>query len=167
MNSTIEEIKPSRDIRLDDVLRLLVQGNVVSATTGKQAEATINPDDRRHPFVQLGELGLRHSSDPTVILSTETITRLVAEACNLPYLRIDPLKIDVETVTGLVSQAYATRFQFLPVEVTDTYVTIATSQPYVREWETELAPILKQEIRRVLANPVDIEKFLKGNISGT
>jgi len=161
LNSTSEEIKPSRNIRLDDVMRLLVQRNVVTAATAKQAAATINAEDQRHPFVQLGDLSLRDSSDPTVTLSTETVTRLVAEACNVPYFRIDPLKIDVETVTSLVSQAYATRFQFLPVEVTDTYVTIATAQPYVREWETELAPILKQEIRRVLANPVDIAKFLK------
>ena len=80
----------------------------------------------------------------------------------MPYFRIDPLKIDVETVTSLASQAYASRFQFLPVNVTDASVTIATAEPYMRDWELELAPILKRDIQRVLANPVDIAKFLKG-----
>ena len=79
----------------------------------------------------------------------------------MPYFRIDPLKIDVETVTSLASQAYASRFQFLPVNVTDASVTIATAEPYMRDWELELAPILKRDIQRVLANPVDIAKFLK------
>lgn len=162
MNSTIEQgIHPSRNIRLVDVTKLLVRRNVISSTTAKRATATLNPEDERHPFIQLGDLELRDSSNPNVILSTETITRLIAEGCNMPYFRIDPLKIDVEMVTSLVSQAYASRFQFLPVKVTETSVTIATAEPYMRDWEVELAPVLKREIRRVLANPVDVAKFLK------
>ena len=162
MNSTLDEnIQRSRKIQLDDVTRILVRRNVITIATAKKAMATINTDDERHPFVQLGDLELRDSSNPNVILTSETITRLIAESCNIPHFRIDPLKIDVETVTGLVSQAYATRFQFLPVSVTDTAVTIATAEPYVRDWETELAPILKREIKRVLANPTDVAKFLK------
>ena len=121
MNSTLEEnIQRSRKIQLDDVTRILVRRNVITIATAKKAMATINTDDERHPFVQLGDLELRDSSNPNVILTSETITRFIAEGCNIPHFRIDPLKIDVETVTGLVSQAYATRFQFLPVSVTDT-----------------------------------------------
>ena len=161
MNSKTEEAQLDRNILLDDVTRILVRCKILSAQTSKQIAATTSPDDSRHPFIQLGELGLRDSPESNLTLSTETITRLIAEACNITYLRIDPLKIDVEAVTGLVSQAYATRFQFLPVEVTDGYVIIATAEPYVREWERELAPVLKREIRRVLANPADIEKYLK------
>ena len=163
MNLIIEEAQPHRSIQLDDVTRLLVRQNILSANTAKQVSTTINPDDPRHPFVQLGDLDLRDLSNPNLdlTLSTETITRLIAEATNIAYVRIDPLKIDVEAVTSLVSQAYATRFQFLPVEVTGTYVTIATAEPYVREWESELMPILKREVRHVLANPLDIEKYLK------
>jgi general secretion pathway protein E len=59
------------------------------------------------------------------------------------------------------SQAYATRFQFLPIEVTESTVVIATAEPYVEVWEAELTPILKREIQRVLANPADVAKFLK------
>ena len=91
----------------------------------------------------------------------ESITRLVAEACGLPYLRIDPLKVDVEAVTSLVSQAYATRFQFLPLIVNEREVTIATAEPFDTEWETEVARVLKRPIKRVLANPRDIERYLR------
>ena len=96
MNTTVEhDIHPSRNISLDDVTQLLVRRKIISATTAKQATNSINPDDERHPFSQLGDLELRDPTDPKLNLSTETITRLIAEACNLPYFRIDPLKIDV------------------------------------------------------------------------
>ena len=36
---------------------------------------------------------------------------------------------------------------------------IATCEPYVREWEPELAQILRLEIKRVIANPQDIESY--------
>ena len=161
MNSTIEEVRPDRAIGTDDVLRLLMRNNVLSRTSVKRARENLKPADDRHPFVQLAELKLPDERKSNSVLSTDAITRMIAEACNMPYTRIDPLKIDVESVTGLVSQAYATRFQFLPIEVTPTTVTIATAEPYVREWESELAPILKRDIRRVLANPADIAKYLK------
>ena len=36
---------------------------------------------------------------------------------------------------------------------------IATAEPYVRDWEPELARMIKREIQRVIANPLDIERY--------
>src|SRR3954465_11860893 len=58
-----------------------------------------------------------------------------------------------------MSSAYATRFRVLPVAVNTKEATIATAEPYVREWETELARIIKRDIRRVIASPLDIERY--------
>jgi len=43
--------------------------------------------------------------------------------------------------------------------VTAKEVIIATAEPNVREWEQEIARISKREIKRVIANPADIERF--------
>ena len=110
MNSTAQEIRPNRSIRLEDTIRILLQREIINVKTAKYAREALNEDDDRHPFIRLAELGLRDEQNPAGSLSTESITRIVANACNLPYTRIDPLKIDVEAVTSLVSQAYATRF---------------------------------------------------------
>jgi len=77
----------------------------------------------------------------------------------MEYLHIDPLKIDFSAVTELMSSAYATRFRILPVAVGAKEAVIATAEPNVREWEPELARIIKRDIKRVIANPVDIERF--------
>jgi general secretion pathway protein E len=161
VNSTTDEVHTSRKISVDDVLRILLQRNILSLETTRHVRDVIKPEDSRHPFLAIGELSLPSKSHPSGLLNSESLTRIVAEACNMPYLRIDPLKIDVATVTGIVSQAYASRFQFLAVESTDSYVTIATAEPYVDDWCAELAPVLKRDIHRVLANPADVAKFLK------
>ncbi|HUP98555.1 MAG TPA: GspE/PulE family protein, partial [Usitatibacter sp.] len=46
-----------------------------------------------------------------------------------------------------------------PVEVSGKDVTIATSEPMMTAWEGELAQMLRLNIKRVLANPVDIERY--------
>ena len=58
-----------------------------------------------------------------------------------------------------MSSAYATRFRVLPVGVSAKEAIVATAEPHVREWEAELARISKREIRRVIANPLDIERY--------
>ena len=151
----------SRRLVLNDVLAMLRAAGILDANTLRRVRGALGDDDSRHPFVQLAAQGVHSATSPSYPLTVETITRLVAESAKLPYYRIDPLKIDVAAVTGLVSQAYATRWQFLPVAVSDTEVTIASAEPMVDEWEREIAPVIKRRIVRVLANPIDIERYLR------
>jgi general secretion pathway protein E len=58
-----------------------------------------------------------------------------------------------------MSSHYAARFKILPVEVNTREAVIATCEPYLKEWEKELKQILRLEIRRVVANPVDISRY--------
>jgi general secretion pathway protein E len=45
------------------------------------------------------------------------------------------------------------------VQVTAKECVVATCEPYVREWEAELAQILRLGIKRVVANPTDIANY--------
>ena len=110
----------------------------------------------QHPLVVIAEQKWKSGQR---LLSLETLTEWLAQRVGMPYLHIDPLKIDFAAVTEVMSSAYATRFRILPVGLTASEAVIATAQPYVREWEQELGRILKLGIRRVIANPLDIERF--------
>ena len=77
----------------------------------------------------------------------------------LPYYHIDPLKIDLKAVTQVMSSEYAQRRGILPVEVSGKEVTIATSEPLMTGWEAELSQMLRLNIKRVLSNPVEIERY--------
>ncbi len=93
-------------------------------------------------------------------LCLETLTQWLARHVGLPYLRIDPLKIEVATVVPLMSHAFAQRHAILAVAVDAQTVTIASAQPYVTGWEAGLAQVLKRSIKRVVANPQDIRRYI-------
>ena len=67
--------------------------------------------------------------------------------------QIDPLKINVTAVSDVMSQAFAERHRILAVEVNDDEVVIASGEPYIRSWESNLEHVLRKPIRRVLADP--------------
>ncbi|MGH8278646.1 MAG: GspE/PulE family protein [Gammaproteobacteria bacterium] len=116
--------------------------------------------DGQHPLAVIGKRSWPDARDPNQLLTVEYLTEWLAAKVKLPYLHIDPLKLDVRRVTGVISQGYASRFKVLPVEVTEREIVVATAEPYDREWERELSQIERKSIRRVLANPEDISRYL-------
>ena len=115
---------------------------------------------RAHPLVHIASCKWRSLTEQPGVLSLEALTEWLARRSGLEYLHIDPLKIDFTGVADVMSSAYAGRFNILPVQVTPREVVIATAEPFLREWEDELRPILRKDIRRVIANPEDISRYL-------
>ena len=150
-----------RKLALPEVLDLLMADGLVSAEDGAQLK-----HERRyfrgdtHPLVILAEQKWKSAKPPHRLLTIDELTEWLAGRSGLPYYHIDPLKVDFSAVTDVMSNAYATRFRILPVEVTARDVVVATAEPFVREWEKELRPILRKEIRRVIANPQIIERYI-------
>src|ERR1700741_3638093 len=114
-----------------------------------------------HPLVIVADQKWRkpNNTGSTSPLMLEALTEWLAQRVGMEYLHIDPLKIDFTGVTEIMSSAYATRFRILPVALTTKEAVIATAEPRVRDWEPELARIIKREIRRVIASPADIERY--------
>ncbi len=113
-----------------------------------------------HPLVVLAERNLKDPRRPHKLLTLEALTLWLAGRCALPYERIDPLKIDVAQVTTAASYAYCARRKILPIAVNAETITFATSEPFITDWVDELARVLRKRIERVLANPVDIGRYL-------
>ncbi|AZE75566.1 Type II secretory pathway, ATPase PulE/Tfp pilus assembly pathway, ATPase PilB [Pseudomonas synxantha] len=90
----------------------------------------------------------------------ESLTQWLARHVGQPYLRIDPLQIDVAAVVPLMSHAFAQRHGILAVAVDAQSVTVASAQPHVSAWEAGLAQVLKRSIKRVVANPRDIQRCI-------
>ena len=79
----------------------------------------------QHPLVRIGSAGLNRVGDGKV-LDTETLTEWLARRSKLPYVRIDPLKVDVGRVADVMSINYAERRHALPLSFGVSDVTIAT-----------------------------------------
>jgi general secretion pathway protein E len=113
-----------------------------------------------HPLVIIADQKWKDPRNPKKLLHLEALTEWLAGKVGLPYLHIDPFKIDFASVTKVMSNAYATRYHILPVSVSTAEAVIATCEPYVREWEDEIAKILRLPIKRVITNPLDINSYL-------
>lgn len=153
----------SHGMNLRNILRLLVHDGVISQKDAKRCLERPKPKDAaagEHPLIAISNAGLNRATPPYEPVSIEFLVAWLAKRTDLPYLRIDPLKVDVAAVTGLVSYAYASRYKILPVAVTDDKLVIATSDPYDTVWEEELGRILHKKVSRVLSNPKDINRYL-------
>src|SRR5204863_9695797 len=73
---------------------------------------------------------------------------------------IDPLKVYVTGVTGVMSFNYAKHHGILCVQATADKVVVATAEPYDTEWEKELTRLLRRPIERVVASPLDVSRYL-------
>jgi general secretion pathway protein E len=93
-------------------------------------------------------------------LSLEILTQWLAHRARLPYARIDPLKLDGATMTELVPYAYASRSGILPLSTGPKGIVFAVKDPFDIEWMRDLEPALKLPLKRVCANPLDIDRYL-------
>ncbi len=153
------QIAQDRRLRLEDVLKLMVADGLVPAN---EADKVARARDGRgeHPLEFIASKRWKAASPPHTLLTLDWIVEWLAGKLGVPYLHIDPLKIDLTAVTQTMSNAYAERFRILPVEVNRSTLTVATAEPFVRSWADELEPILKLEVKLVFANPVDIRRYL-------
>ncbi len=154
---------PSQDrwLDLNDILRELVSAQRLGQDTAEQCLAIRRSavNNQQHPLEFLASQQLDDLQRPGKKLDLESLTQWLAEYSGQPYLRIDPLKIDVAAVTPLMSFAFAQRHKILAVAVNKDEVTIASAQPFVHSWESNLLHVLKRPIRRVVINPLDLTRY--------
>jgi len=161
MQHTATQSQVDRHLNLHELVKELVEQGYLEKEAADQFLIPARTGTLEiHPIVMLAQQEWENLKEPGTKLNIEKLTQWLAKHSGLPYLRIDPLKVDVTTVTEVMSHAYATRHKILPVEVHNNRVTIATAEPFVHHWESELAHVNKLEIERVVANPVDISRFL-------
>jgi general secretion pathway protein E len=115
-------------------------------------------ESAQHPLVRLAAVAMMRAADGKP-LDIETLTQYVAGRGKMDYLRIDPLKVDVAKVADIMSAAYAERHRVLPVQVTASEVVVATAEPFVADWIEEVERQSRRTVRRVVANPQDIQRY--------
>jgi general secretion pathway protein E len=153
--------KPAAEHRLSlaEIVDWLVEEGVVAREPAEELKK-----ERRywrgsqHPLTLVAEENWKDLRAPHKPLTLDWLAEWLAKRVGLEFLHIDPLKINFSVVTEVMSSAYATRFRILPVALTSKEVVVATAEPFVREWEPEIARLTRREIRRVIGNPVLIER---------
>jgi general secretion pathway protein E len=158
----IQELALHRKLDLDAVLGALKHDGMIEAADALKVRAdgrSARGKMELHPIALIANQKLINPVDKKP-LSLEVLTSWLAGRAKLPYLKIDPMKIDAGAVTQVISHAYAQRYRILPVSVSPIQVVIATSEPFDTRWLADLGHILRRDIQRVVVNPVDLNRYL-------
>jgi general secretion pathway protein E len=148
-------------LTLGDVLRLLVNDGLVEKDQAEKLYKDRKLDSSNlHPLIVIAEQKWEDLRTPGKKLTTEGLTIWLAARAGIEYYHIDPLKLDVGSVAQVVSKAYAERLKIMPIKSVNGEVTIATAEPFVREWIPDLERVLRMKIKLVMANPLDINRYL-------
>jgi general secretion pathway protein E len=96
---------------------------------------------------------------PGRILTEDIITEAVAKFAGLPFKKIDPLKLNPEVTTQILSRAFARRTVSVPVERDDDKLTLAVADPFNLE-VIENIERMGYKVTRVVSPKTDILKII-------
>ena len=158
---------PARPRKLDlqAIFSWLLADGIVEKDTVKahfaQAQGILkNAAGSMHPLTSVAQCKLVSHQPPHRLLTLDILTEWCAAKVGIPFIRIDPLKIDFTKVADVMSASYAARFNILPIDISATTLTVATADPFSIEWEGEIAKVSRRRIELVLANPLDISQYI-------
>jgi general secretion pathway protein E len=141
------------------VLAWLQDDGVISAADRDTVAQRLSAgDSSMHCLVRLAGAGLKDTRSGQA-LDVDALTQWLAQHVGLPYLRIDPLKVDVSRVIEVMSVNYAEKRRILPVQVGLADVIVATCEPFAVDWVSEIAAHTKRNVKLVITSPVELQRY--------
>jgi general secretion pathway protein E len=113
-----------------------------------------------HPAEVLASMGLGQAGDARFPLSERVIMQALAQSVGVPFVDLDPLKIDAKLAPQLLSRPFARRHGVLVIAADERTVTVAVANPL----DHALLEALETHVRRrptlVVSTPTDIQRLI-------
>jgi len=122
--------------------------------TGRERDASLN-------FVDIiASLNLELSGKKGQLLTEELIFRAVAKDLGLPFKKLDPLELDLKTVTKTIPRTFAFRYLLLPFSIANGVLEVAICNPDNKTVLAEIERANQLSVKPYLATKSDIRKTL-------
>ena len=146
-------------LTLESLLQQLLQADLIDKNQQAEVRLKANRRPGEHPISQLGDLGLTTHNKPSLKLSSEFLSEWYADKVGIPYVRLDPLKIDVDLVASVMSLKFAERHNILAIDVDADKIVVATSRPDDQDWVSGLEHVTQKKIKLVICEPAAIKRY--------
>jgi len=108
----------------------------------------------------IAALNLRRADDKEKRIDEECIFQFLAMEWGYPYKKIDPLKLDLNTVTTTIPKSFAMKHQVLPIDVSEGCLTVATSNPFNQEAFEDITRVSQMKVNIVLSSKSDVTRLI-------
>jgi general secretion pathway protein E len=153
--------KITTKLNLGEVLRMLVnEGRIDKQQAEKLYKDRKKDSSNLHPIVVIAEQKWKDLKPPHKVFSVEQLSHFIAHQAKVDFYHIDPLKLDFSSAAQVMSKAYAERLKIMPITIKGDVATIATADPFHTEWIADLERVLNVKIKLVMANPLEINRYL-------
>ena len=105
-------------------------------------------------------LGLESAGPPKAALTEELIIRAVSRGLKIPFKKLDPLELDMDTVTKTIPRSFAVNHLILPVGVHNGVLEVVTYHPDNRHVLDDIERANQVKVRPFLSTRTDIKKIL-------
>lgn len=148
-------------LTLGEFLRMLVNAGKIDKDQAEKLYKDRKLDSSNlHPIIIIGEQKWKDLQAPHKLMNADFLSRWLASESGLNYFHIDPLKLDFTSASQVVSKAYAQRLKIMPISIKGDEAIVATADPYHIDWIPDLERILGMRIKLVVANPLEINRYL-------
>ena len=145
-----KEIKAKQDVQRMKLLK-------AKGITASRSKANVDCDVS--PVEIAASLAIEIPDSSGRLLTEEIIFQEVALHAGLPFRKIDPLKLDPDVVTLILSKAFARRCVAVPIEREENKLTLAMADPFNLE-VVENIERMGYQVSRVVASKADIIKII-------
>lgn len=97
---------------------------------------------------------------PEEILEDEAMMRAIAKGLKLPFIKIDPLKLDSDVVTRGISRPFALKHQIVPIELKGNTLIVASANPLDSTGVDGLKRAVEHDIKLSVATRSDIQRII-------
>jgi general secretion pathway protein E len=137
---------------LVDVLPILVSRKVLSPD---QAE-------RVRRASKVNSLGVEQAVIQLGFANEVQIAQAVAAHAGLPYVKLNPLDLDLDVVTKALSGPFARRHGMVAIAKTESTITVAVHDPFAPFPAEDIKLVTGLDVERVVATRTDVETINKG-----
>ena len=114
-------------------------------------------------------LNLKQETRPELALDEDAIYLALAEEWNIPFKKVDPVKLDLNVVTTTIPRNFALKHLVLPIAVNEGRLTVATTNPFNTEVIEDIARASKLDVSVVIStrSPMAVRRLISDNTSST
>jgi general secretion pathway protein E len=136
----------------------LQRAKLLRDSSGRDGRALRRAD--LSPVELLASFGFSDARREADRIDEDRTTKALAESIGIPYVKIDPLKLDVALITRTLSRPFARKHAVLPMEMKNGALVVATANPFDRELFENLHGLTGMAIEPVLSAPADIHRAI-------